>query len=105
MSVKLNELEPGEPNNGYWVVASNAHGTTESAHQTFATPAAATSPSIESESVSHVTSTGATLEAQINPQGSETEYKIWFWPSCTERVECERLPPPCGRCYRAHSCR
>jgi hypothetical protein len=38
VSVKLNGLQAGEPNNGYWVVASNSSGTTETSHQEFATP-------------------------------------------------------------------
>jgi hypothetical protein len=41
------------------------------ADQTFTTSSA---PSIESESVSHLTSTDATLEAQINTEGLETTY-------------------------------
>jgi hypothetical protein len=40
--------------------------------------AAATPPSIEGESVSHVTPTDATLEAQINPGGLETSYEFRF---------------------------
>jgi hypothetical protein len=35
-----------------------------------ATAVAAASPSIEAEAVSHITSTGATLEATIDPQGA-----------------------------------
>jgi hypothetical protein len=33
-------------------------------------------PSIESESVSHITSTDATLEAQINPEGHSVRYQL-----------------------------
>jgi hypothetical protein len=46
--------------------------------QTFTTPPpAANPPVIESEAVSHITPTDATLEAQINPEGLETTYEVW----------------------------
>ena len=57
-----------------------------------ASASAASAPTIESTSVLHVTQHSATLEAQINPQGSETGYEIWFWPGCSEGA-CERVPP------------
>ena len=63
---EVHELGPGVSNNEYWVVASNAVATTESAHESFATPP---EPSIEGESVSYVTQNDATLEARINPEG------------------------------------
>jgi hypothetical protein len=48
--------------------------------QTFTTP-----PAIEGESVSNVTSSDATLEAQINPGGLETTYEVWIGTvSCIE---------------------
>lgn len=52
----------------YWyiLVATNADGTVEGAPVNF-TPGASL-PSIESESVSHVASTDATIEAKINPE-------------------------------------
>jgi hypothetical protein len=39
---------------------------------------AAEAPVIESESESNMTEDGVTLEAQINPEGSETEYELWI---------------------------
>jgi len=54
----------------YWIEASNSAGTAESAREFFTTPASA-SPLIESESASNVSLTGATLEAQINPESTE----------------------------------
>lgn len=61
----------------YWaqLVASNTEGTTYGTPVNF-TVAATDGPSIESESVSHVTSTDATLEAQINPNGRYTGYEF-----------------------------
>ncbi|MGO9249394.1 MAG: hypothetical protein ACLP7W_12550 [Solirubrobacteraceae bacterium] len=45
--------------------------------------AASSSPAIESESVAHVTSTDATIEAQINPNGNQTTYEVFLEsPSC-----------------------
>jgi hypothetical protein len=72
-------LQPGTTYH-YRVIAATArasedqleweHPPVYSADETFTTPAAA-APSIEGESVSHVTSTDATLEASINPQDAE----------------------------------
>jgi hypothetical protein len=51
--------------------------------QTFTTPPSP--PVIESESVSHITPTDATLETQINPGGLETTYEVWVGTvSCIE---------------------
>ena len=57
-------------------------------------------PVIESESESNISERGVTLEAQINPEGSETEYELWiecvvvytFKCGPTERVGSGRLP-------------
>jgi hypothetical protein len=38
VTVELTGLTPGEPNNEYWVVATNSSGSTESPHRQFATP-------------------------------------------------------------------
>ncbi|MGH2833597.1 MAG: hypothetical protein ACRDK2_12560 [Solirubrobacteraceae bacterium] len=58
--------------------------------QTFTTPPP---PSIESESVSHITSTDATLEAQIDTNGLEATYEFHLqeWPLCFD------ANPPCER--------
>ena len=69
VSAWVSELEAGASNNGYWVVATNASGTTESAHLTFTTPPAVAEPAIEGESVADITQSDATLEAKINPEG------------------------------------
>jgi hypothetical protein len=76
------------------------------ADQTFTTlPAGAGPPSIESESVSHITPTDATLEAQINTDGLETTYEFQLFhhlcPPGTEPLGCkapiQRLPLPTGK--------
>ena len=57
--------------------------TVEGSDQAFTTP-----PAIESESVSHITPTDVTLEAQINPGGRETTYEVWVgvYPECIEEM-------------------
>jgi hypothetical protein len=76
----------------YWyhLVATNADGTVEGGLVNF-TPGAA--PLIESESVSNVTPTDATIEAQINTGGRETTYRVWVgnYPECIEEMmeECD----------------
>ena len=67
----------------YWLIARNAHGTAVGRRLTFTTPPA--TPSINSESVSHVTSTDATLEAQIDVEslwhGADYQFQIVQNPS------------------------
>ena len=78
----------------YRVTASNGGQGAQGPDQTFTTPsmgAAGTAPSIDSESVSHITSTDATLEAQINTEGLETMYEFVL----TSHHACESANPPC----------
>lgn len=49
--------------------------------QTFTTPWAGTPPVIGSVSVSHLTTTDATLEAQVNTEGLSTIYEFEMWSS------------------------
>jgi hypothetical protein len=58
--------------------------------------AAASPPLIESESVSHLTSTDATLEGQINTEGLETTYNFYL----QEAPLCFKANPPCERPQR-----
>ena len=76
----------------YFFRASNSDGEAFGAQKEFETPAAS-SPSIESESVSHVTQTGATLEAQIDPNGLETNYEFWL-----QYAVCQNPPQGGGVC-------
>jgi hypothetical protein len=73
----------------YVVFAKNAIGSAEGRHEgSFTTP-----PAIESESVSNITATDATIEAQINTGGRETTYRVWVgnYPECIEEMveECD----------------
>jgi len=76
--------------------------TVYGADQTFTTP---TPPAIEGESLSHLTSTDATLQAQINTEGLETTYEFQLihhlCPPGTEPLGCEamiqKVPLPSGR--------
>jgi hypothetical protein len=71
----------------YSVEATDEVGSTSGVEQRFTTPRL---PLIESESVSHVTATEATLEAQINPNGLEPNMSFG-WHSPTART---RPPKP-----------
>ena len=88
-------LTPGD-HYEYWVTATNATGTasTLSDGQTFVA-STGSAPSIESESVSHLTSTDATLEAQINlheaPAGVYYQFQLVKEPS---EYASEMLCPP-----------
>ncbi len=65
---------------------------------TYATASPTGPPAIESESVSHITSTDATLEAQIDTEGLETTYTFYLGgpiPPCRE------AEPPCMIAERA----
>jgi hypothetical protein len=80
----LVELSGLDPSSEYCteLVAENADGTAYGGQVRFTTP---TPPAIESESVLHVTTTDATLEATINPLGRETTYVFYLEaPSCRE---------------------
>jgi hypothetical protein len=57
---------------------------------------AAGPPSVESESASHITPTGATLEAQVDPNGLETEYqfRVVAPPCLANPTNCSEGPDP-----------
>ena len=82
-------LQPGTTYH-YRVVATNGIGEIiEGPDQTFTTPPGTAPPTIESESVSNITPTDATLEAQINPGGLETSYEFRL-----ETPECQMMMGP-----------
>jgi hypothetical protein len=75
----------------YTVHASNSAGKAEGNYAFFHT-APASAPLIDSESVSHLTPTDATLEAQINTEGLETKYVFYLQGPVFPCLEAE---PPC----------
>jgi hypothetical protein len=77
VSVTLSDLQPRTVYH-YRVSTTNSAGTTFGPDETFTTLPPA---SIDSESVSDVASTGATLAAQINPLGRNTTYRFEYGPS------------------------
>ena len=83
-----------KPNSSYLYNfrATNMDGTTYATNREFKTAAAST-PVIESELVSRLTSTDATLEAQINTEGLETTYNFYL----QEAPLCFKATPPCER--------
>ena len=68
-------LHPDE-NYHYRLVAVNANGPSDGEDQTFQTPAAP--PALDSESVSAVAQTSATLNGSINPNDQDTTYHFQF---------------------------
>ena len=77
------------------VVATNSTGTTDQPDQTFTTIAPAL---IDSESAAEVSSTGATLQTQINPLGRDSTFYFQYG---TERCKpdpavCANIPAPPG---------
>lgn len=60
------------------VVATNSQATVNGADQTFTTQPPAT---IDSATATGLTSTGATLNAQINPLGNDTSYHFEYGPT------------------------
>jgi hypothetical protein len=63
---------------------------------TAAVASADSAPSIEAESVSHITATDATVEARINPGGLETEYQFRAVadPCHANPLDCELVSDP-----------
>ena len=66
----------------YRIVVKNATGQTESAGEF--TTAAEAAPAVEGETVSGVSSTGAKLEAQVNPNYQKTTYEFEYSTSEAE---------------------
>ena len=77
----------------YSIEATNSAGTTTGSGGTFTMPA---KPSIEAESLSRLTPTDATIEAQINTEGLETTYEFRLETSeCSSHgMGCEMAPDP-----------
>lgn len=88
------------PNSSYvfTVSATNSAGKANSNFKIFKT-AAGVQPAIEGESVSNITPTDATLEAQVNSEGLETTYQFRLESGCLWPRECEAIavyPMPSG---------
>jgi hypothetical protein len=104
VSAELMGLEPNTKY-AYCLVAKNSVGETSSQPATFQT--APVAPVIQSLSATEITDETATLEAQINPENSETEYEVVIADPCPAPMECIRdvslasgkITPPSGREY------
>jgi hypothetical protein len=88
VEVKLSGLRPGARYEFHFV-AGSVDGTNDGTVETFTTLPAV---SIETESVSEVSATGAHLGAQINPLGSQTEYHFEY--GATTAYEEGSVPVP-----------
>lgn len=65
----------------YKLSASNANGTATAGPESFTTPAESKSqpkPTVTTEAASGITSTGATLNGSVNPNGAATTYKFEY---------------------------
>ncbi len=86
-------LKPGTKYR-YSIEVTNTAGTAQGQDQFFTTPSGTPfPPSVESESVSGITSKRATLEAQVNPGGAQTTYEFWL-----EYANCQNTPPGSAAC-------
>jgi NHL repeat len=74
VSVAVTSLQPNTTYH-YRVDAANANGSNQSADGTFTTPAP---PAVDGESTASVTRTGASLQAQVNPNGLDTTYHFEY---------------------------
>jgi hypothetical protein len=94
VSADLNHLQPGYAYT-FWAVATNSSGETVGEHLDFTAPAG-NPPSIESISLSHLTPTDATLEAQIDTEGLQTayEFELSHVPCSEHGSGCELAPTP-----------
>jgi hypothetical protein len=78
--VKVTGLQPGT-RYSVCFVTSNAYGSETGPAVTFTTSAVA--PTIAAESVTNVAATSATFQAQIDPEGAETTYRIEYGTSAS----------------------
>ena len=105
VSAEVSGLRPGGTYL-YWLVAENEVGKRFSSTGQFTMPAAAAeAPVIESESASHVTATGARLEAAINPEDAEkgASYQFQLVASPSEYISQFACPSAWEHTYRARS--
>jgi hypothetical protein len=100
VSAELTGLEPNTEY-AYCLVAENATGKTSSLPAIFHT--APVAPTIQNLSATEITDETATLEAQINPENSETEYEVVIADPCGGPPDCvlsrEKIIPPSGHEY------
>lgn len=90
VSAELTGLEPNTEYS-YCLVAKNSAGETSSLPATFHT--APVAPAIQNVSATEITDGTATLEAQIDPENSETEYEVVIADPCPAPMECIRDVP------------
>lgn len=100
VSAELTGLEPNAEY-AYCLIAKNAVGETSSLPGTFHT--APVAPAIRNLSATEITDETATLEAQIDPQNSETEYEVVIADPCGGPPDCilssGKIVPSSGQKY------
>ncbi len=87
VSGSISGLAPGETYH-FRVVAGNITGAADGEDKQFKTLAPGSPPAIANETASKLTDSDATLEAQINPEGRETEYEVVLEDPCAPPAEC-----------------
>ncbi len=87
VSAQLAELTPGTK---YYfrVVAQNSLGRGVGKERAFTTLANGNPPAVAGETASHVTESDATLEAQVDPEGLQTEYEVVLSYPCPAPMQC-----------------
>jgi hypothetical protein len=100
VSAELTSLEPNTQYT-YCLVATNQSGKTVGNAESFTT--APVAPTVQNLSATEITDETATLEAQINPENSETEYEVVIADPCGGPPDCilssGKIIPPSGREY------
>lgn len=100
VSAELTGLEPNTQYT-YCLVATNQSGKTVGNTESFTT--APVAPTIQNLSATEITDETATLEAQIDPENSETEYEVVIAHTCGGPPDCilsrGKITPSSGREY------
>jgi len=93
VSASLSGLSPNTLYH-YRVVATNSAGTTNGADQIFTTIATGTAPSATTNAATNVSSTSATLNGTVNPNGLSTTVKFEYGTTTSYGIEVTAMPSP-----------
>jgi hypothetical protein len=88
VSANVSGLTPGKTYN-YRLAAVNSHGTTFGANMTFV---ASTLPGVDNDYAEKVNTDGATLRAEVSPNGYKTEYHFEYGTEDCEIAVCQSSP-------------
>ncbi len=94
VAATLTELSP-DATIHYRVVATNAHGETSGADESFTTPVSPGAPTVTTGKAAGIGSEGATLKAKVNPNGSQVtrcDFDYGINNAFENSVACEPSP-------------